>query len=106
MCFNALISNIDDHPRNHAIISHNRDGNFPRYDFDSLMPISIEHRDLAMSGGDAGRFANASNLLSQSARFLLREEQAISMIQKWSIKLEKCIPHSLCGCFRARLRKL
>ena len=30
--------------------------------------------------GDGGRFANAGNLLSQSARFLLNPEEAIAII--------------------------
>ena len=33
-----------------------------------------------MACGDSGRFANASNLLSQSARFLLEPGQATAMI--------------------------
>jgi serine/threonine-protein kinase HipA len=38
--------------------------------------VSLEHRDLAMICGDEGRFANANNLLSQSARFLLSSDDA------------------------------
>ncbi len=40
----------------------------------------MERRDLALECGDAGRFANAANLLSQSARFLLEPGQATAMI--------------------------
>ena len=40
----------------------------------------MERRDLAMECGDAGRFANASNLLSQSARFLLERGEATAII--------------------------
>lgn len=77
MCFNALISNTDDHPRNHAILAKNRDWRLsPAYDLTPATPISLEHRDLAMTGGDAGRFANAENILSQSRRFLLKREDA------------------------------
>ena len=37
MCFNALISNIDDHPRNHALIAKEREWNLsPAYDLDAL----------------------------------------------------------------------
>lgn len=72
MAFNALISNIDDHPRNHALIAKNADWQLsPAYDLTPAVPVSLERRDLAMECGDAGRFANADNLLSQSARFLL-----------------------------------
>jgi serine/threonine-protein kinase HipA len=81
MCFNALISNIDDHPRNHALLAKDTDWKLsPAYDLTPSVPISIERRDLAMECGDAGRFANASNLLSQSARFLLERGEAIAII--------------------------
>ena len=77
MCFNALISNIDDHPRNHAVIAKDNDWKLsPAYDLTPAVPISQERRDLAMACGDAGRVANADNLLSQSARFLLKREEA------------------------------
>ncbi len=82
MCFNALISNIDDHPRNHAIIAKDKDWKLsPAYDLTVSLPISIERRDLAMSCGDMGRFANAANIMSQSARFLLEKAQAESIVQ-------------------------
>lgn len=77
MCFNALISNVDDHPRNHAVIAREQDWQLsPAYDLTPATPISQERRDLAMACGDAGRFASAGNLLSQSARFLLAPTQA------------------------------
>ncbi len=81
MCFNALISNTDDHPRNHAIIAKDRDWQLsPAYDLTPTNPISLEHRDLALICGDRGRYANAENLVSQSIRFLLEEDQAQSII--------------------------
>ena len=77
MAFNALISNVDDHPRNHALIAKDTDWRLsPAYDLTPAIPVSLDRRDLAMECGDAGRFANAANLLSQSARFLLGREQA------------------------------
>jgi serine/threonine-protein kinase HipA len=81
MCFNALISNIDDHPRNHALLAKDTDWKLsPAYDLTPAVPVSMERRDLAMECGDAGRFANADNLLSQSARFLLERGEAIAII--------------------------
>ena len=81
MCFNSLISNIDDHPRNHALIAKEKAWKLsPAYDLTPSMPVSLERRDLAMSCGDAGRFANAENLLSQSARFHLGREEAAGLI--------------------------
>lgn len=77
MCFNALISNIDDHPRNHAVLARGQDWHLsPAYDLTPATPISQERRDLAMACGDAGRTASVSNLLSQAARFLLERSQA------------------------------
>jgi serine/threonine-protein kinase HipA len=83
MAFNALISNIDDHPRNHAILTRDRDWNLsPAYDLTPANPISEVHRDLAMACGNQGRWANAGNLLSQSARFLLRPDRANAVIDE------------------------
>ena len=83
MCFNALISNIDDHPRNHAVIAMNTDWKLsPAYDLTPDTPISIERRDLALDCGDMGRYAHAENLLSQSARFLLEPDEARKTIDE------------------------
>ena len=81
MCFNALISNTDDHPRNHAIIAKGRDWKLsPAYDLTPTNPVSLEHRDLALTCGDGGRYANAENLISQSMRFLVKQDQAQGII--------------------------
>jgi serine/threonine-protein kinase HipA len=81
MCFNALISNTDNHPRNHALIAKNGGWKLsPAYDLTPNPVISQDHRDLAMVCGDMGRLASAANLLSQSGRFLLRHEEAESIV--------------------------
>jgi serine/threonine-protein kinase HipA len=81
MCFNALISNTDDHPRNHAVIAKDQDWTLsPAYDLTPMAHISLEHRDLALVCGDAGRYANAENLLSQAARFLLSDNEAKDIV--------------------------
>jgi len=81
MCFNALISNIDDHPRNHALIAKDAAWKLsPAYDLTPAVPVSMERRDLAMECGDAGRFASAANLLTQRARFLLERGEAASIV--------------------------
>jgi serine/threonine-protein kinase HipA len=83
MCFNALISNIDDHPRNHAIIAPDRKWRLsPAYDLTPYVPVSVERRDLAMACGDLGRYANAGNLLSQAARFLLASDEAVQIVDE------------------------
>lgn len=81
MCFNALISNTDDHPRNHAVIATSKGWKLsPAYDLTPAMPISLERRDLALECGDMGRYAHANNLLSQAARFLLKKNEARAII--------------------------
>lgn len=82
-CFNALISNTDDHPRNHALVAMDRDwGLSPAYDLTPTPHVSVERRDLAMAVGDAGRWANAGNLVSQAPRFLLTSEEARAIIDE------------------------
>jgi serine/threonine-protein kinase HipA len=79
--FNALISNIDDHPRNHALIAPDRQWRLsPAYDLTPSPQVGQDHRDLAMVCGDQGRFANAANILSQHARFLLERDEAQKII--------------------------
>jgi serine/threonine-protein kinase HipA len=81
ICFNALISNLDDHPRNHAFLARNIDWALsPAYDLTPSPVISLDRRDLALVCGDQGRFANAKNILSQRARFLLQKEEAENII--------------------------
>lgn len=83
MTYNALISNIDDHPRNHAMIAKQRDWKLsPAYDLTPSPVVSLDHRDLALAAGDAGRFANAENLLSQSIRFLVKPDDAKALIDE------------------------
>jgi serine/threonine-protein kinase HipA len=77
ICFNALISNLDDHPRNHAILAKEKPWRLsPAYDLTPSAPVSTEHRNLAMECGNQGRYANANNILSQHARFLLDRDDA------------------------------
>jgi serine/threonine-protein kinase HipA len=81
MAFNALISNSDDHPRNHAFIALAEDWHLsPAYDLTPTAPPSLERRDLALACGDQGRRANADNLLSQCGRFLLPREAAAKLL--------------------------
>ena len=88
MVFNALISNSDDHPRNHAAISKARDWRLsPAYDLTPSMPLSLERRDLAMNCGDLGRYAHAENLLSQCARFHLERDRARAIINAMEMQV-------------------
>jgi len=81
MCFNAVVSNLDDHPRNHAILAKDRNWRIiPAFDLTPTPTVSIERRDLAMSCGIQGRYANRENLLSQHGRFLLSKEGATALL--------------------------
>ena len=81
MCFNALVSNLDDHPRNHAAIAVGKGWRLsPAYDITPSRSVSQDHRDLAMTVGDFGRYASEQNLVSQCRRFLLSPEDAQAII--------------------------
>ena len=75
--FNAAVSNLDDHPRNHAILAAGRHWRLsPVFDLTPAPPVAPERRDLAMACGRFGRYANRTNLLSGAGRFLLGREEA------------------------------
>jgi serine/threonine-protein kinase HipA len=81
--FNALISNTDDHPRNHALIAPGRSWRLsPAYDLTPSRMRSLEHRDLAMTAGAYGRWANRENLLSEAPRFGWIREDANGIIDE------------------------
>ena len=83
MCFNALVSNLDDHPRNHAILAKGTQWRLrPAYDLTPMPTIALDNRDLAMVCGRYGRMANKENLLSGHARFMLNQEQANAMVDR------------------------
>jgi len=77
MCFNAIVSNLDDHPRNHAILAKDRSWRLsPAYDLTPTPAIAQDTRLLAMICGTHGRVARKENLLTAAGRFLLSGEQA------------------------------
>lgn len=83
MVFNALISNIDDHPRNHALLGGLHGWRLaPAYDLTPTPAASVEQRDLAMEVGIRGRWANRQNCLSQATRFRLSQEAANARIDQ------------------------
>ena len=83
MSFNALISNTDDHPRNHGLVAPGRDFELARaYDLTPNPLTSIERRDLALIVGRYNRYANRENLLSDCARFRLSREEANAFIDQ------------------------
>ncbi|ASI68660.1 phosphatidylinositol kinase [Diaphorobacter nitroreducens] len=83
MVFNALISNTDDHPRNHALIAATDKWELsPAYDLTPNPLTSAEKRDLAMTCGIFNRYANRANLLSQHGQFKLSLEQATAIVNQ------------------------
>jgi serine/threonine-protein kinase HipA len=54
----------------------------PGYDLTPTTPVSLERRDLALVIGDAGLIATAENLVSQSARFLLKTDEAAAIVMQ------------------------
>lgn len=83
MVFNALISNTDDHPRNHALIATTDKWELsPAYDLTPNPLTSAEKRDLAMTCGTFNRYANRVNLLSQHGQFKLSLEQATAIVNQ------------------------
>ena len=80
MCFNAVVSNLDDHPRNHALLARGRQWRLsPAYDLTPSPVVARERRDLAMACGRFGRYANRTNLLSGHGRFLLGRAAAAAL---------------------------
>jgi serine/threonine-protein kinase HipA len=83
MCFNAAISNMDDHPRNHAMLAKGMHWRLsPAYDLTPMPVIAQERRDLAMDCGIQGRGANKGNLISGCGRFLIGCEEAQAIFER------------------------
>lgn len=83
MVFNAMVTNNDDHPRNHALLQV--DGRWrlsPAYDIVPAPATSKERRDLALQVGSFGRIASIYNLLSQPAVFGLSVKAARAEIDR------------------------
>ena len=78
-----LLTNNDDHPRNHALLRRPKGWRLsPAYDLVPAPVVSLERRDLALTVGDCGRTASIYNLLSQAGRFGLSVEEARGQINR------------------------
>lgn len=98
MCFNAVTSNTDDHPRNHAVLAKGRNWRLsPAFDSTPTPSVSRDRRDLALVCGDLGRYANRANLLSACGRFLLSHDEAEAVIDD--------IVHKVRSRWRSTLRR-
>src|SRR3546814_20529040 len=71
MCFNAAISNLDDHPRNHALLAKERSWRLSQaYDLTPMPVVAVDRRDLAMACGPEAWLANKRTLFAGPGRFL------------------------------------
>ena len=83
ICFNAAVSNLDDHPRNHAMLARGRQWRLsPAFDLTPSPVVARDRRDLAMACGRFGRYANRINLLSGHGRFLLEQAEAEAVFER------------------------
>jgi|CXWL01.1.fsa_nt_gi serine/threonine-protein kinase HipA len=81
MVFNAMVTNNDDHPRNHALLQTSGGWRLsPAYDILPVAMVSVERRDLALEVGRFGRAAGLYNILSQCGVFGLTREEAQVLI--------------------------
>jgi serine/threonine-protein kinase HipA len=79
--FNALISNNDDHPRNHAVVASSTDWRLvPAYDLTPNPQHGREERELALVCGRFGTRATRENLVSASQRFGVAPDDASHLI--------------------------
>jgi len=77
MVFNALISNQDDHPRNHALVAPGTEWELsPAYDLTPVPQYAQKGRQLALDCGNAKRLATRENLVSEAPRFGYSREEA------------------------------
>jgi serine/threonine-protein kinase HipA len=82
MVFNAVISNNDDHPRNHAVVAASREWRLaPAYDL-TPAPQTAQERSLALTCGAHGRAACRENLVSAAGRFGLTREEADAIVDE------------------------
>jgi serine/threonine-protein kinase HipA len=87
MVFNALVTNLDDHPRNHAVIGTAGGGwrLSPAFDLVASNAASTTNRELAMACGvlpGRERWAGRANLVSGCRHFGLTPDAAASIIDE------------------------
>lgn len=88
MVFNAMVTNNDDHPRNHALLKVQDHWRLsPAYDIVPVPLVSVERRDLALEIGSYGRAASVYNILSQSSVFGLSVQDAKDEIARMREKV-------------------
>lgn len=100
MCYNALVGNSDDHPRNHAIVWVEGGWRLsPMYD---VLPMLDEGpaKTLAMAVGREGSQISRANLLSHHAHFALARDHAehlLEQVASWGQALKDHYAQVLAG---------
>ena len=83
MAFNAMVTNNDDHPRNHALLQTRGGWRLsPAYDIVPVPLVSVERRDLALELGRHGRIASMYNILSHCDAFALSRDEAHALVDR------------------------
>lgn len=89
MVFNGLVSNTDDHPRNHGFLKTSKSFNIsPVYDL-VPKPETGSTRYLALEIGSKGRIFNLENLLSRCDAFDLTKDEASEIFNEMKAKVSK-----------------
>ena len=87
--FNGLVSNTDDHPRNHGFLLNGDSYNIsPAYDV-VPKPETGMSRYLAMEIGSQGRIFNLANLISRCDAFDLTKDDATFIFNEMKAKVAK-----------------
>jgi serine/threonine-protein kinase HipA len=88
MALNAMITNDDDHPRNHAVLNWGSGWRLsPVYDLVPNPRVALDSRPLALDVGEQGRQASRNNVLSRCELFRLSQDEAHRLVDK----LEKVV---------------
>ena len=97
MAFNVLVTNDDDHLRNHGFLHANGGWNLsPLYDVVPKPQVGLERR-LALGVGDQGRAATLANVLSGARHFDLTDGEARERL----LRLARQVAAGWEGQFRA-----
>jgi serine/threonine-protein kinase HipA len=89
MVFNILVSNDDDHLRNHAFIYDGKGWRLsPLYDV-VPRPQAGTHPNLILGVGDRGREASLPNALTCAGSFGLKIDEAIVLIEELRVHVER-----------------
>lgn len=83
MVYNALVSNTDDHPRNHALVAPTAAWHLaPAFDITPAPTPGQHERFLAMVAGPHGRLARRVNLIAGAPQFGLSTSEAEAIVDQ------------------------